>query len=63
MRLRFLVSLGLINLLIKFDTKFIFTLEVDMNRLFETNIQAANITAPYCTKSLCYPATNSLCNP
>ena len=30
----------------KFDTKFILTLETDMNRLFETNIQAAAIASP-----------------
>ena len=41
-----MVSLGLVNLTIKFHTKFIFTLEIDINRLFEGNIQPAAITAP-----------------
>ena len=36
-----MVSLGFVNLPIKFDEKVIFTLETDINRLFETNIQAA----------------------
>ena len=44
--LRDFVSLGLVNLPIKFDTKFMFTLEIDINRNFETNVQAAAITAP-----------------
>ena len=40
-----MVPLGLVNLPIKFGTKFIFTLETDVNRLFETNFQAAAITS------------------
>ena len=40
-----MVSLGLANLPIKFDSKFIVTNETDMNRILETNIQAAAITA------------------
>ena len=36
--LRFWVSSGLVDRPIKFDTKFIFILDTDMNRLFETNI-------------------------
>ena len=43
--LRFLVSLGLVNLPIKFVTRFIFTLETDKNRLIETDTLAAAITA------------------
>ena len=38
-----MVSLGLANLPIEFDTKVIFTLEADVNRIFETNIKAAAI--------------------
>ena len=41
-----MVSLGLVNLPIKFNAKFIFTLQTGMNRLFETNIQGAAINAP-----------------
>ena len=40
-----MVSSGLVNLPIKFDRKFIFTLETDINVIFEINIQAAAITA------------------
>ena len=41
-----MVPLGPVNLPIKFDKKFIFTLDTDMTGLFETNIQAAAITGP-----------------
>ena len=35
--LRYLVDLDLVNFLIAFDTRFIFTLEQDINKLFESN--------------------------
>ena len=35
--LEFFTSLGLVNLPHKIDTRFLFTLENNMNRLFETN--------------------------
>ena len=41
-----MVSLGLVNLTIKFHTKFIFTREIDVNRLFERNIEPAAVIAP-----------------
>ena len=40
-----MAPLGLVNLCLKVDTKFIFTLKIDMNRFFETNTQGASITA------------------
>ena len=41
--LKFLSDLGLINFPFKFNTKFIFTLETNMNRLFESNAKLALI--------------------
>ena len=38
-----IVDLGLINFCVKTDTKFLITLERDMNKLFETNKKAASI--------------------
>ena len=41
-----MVSVGLVNFPIKFDTKFVQTLQTDMNRLLETDIQAPAVTTP-----------------
>ena len=42
--LKFLCDLGLVNQCFKLDTKYILTLETDMQRLFETNLnQAADV--------------------
>ena len=38
-----LVDLGLINFAMKTDTKFLFTLQRNMNKLFETTKKAATI--------------------
>ena len=38
-----IVDLGLINFCVKTDTKFLITLERDMNKLFKTNKKAASI--------------------
>ena len=40
--LKFLCSLGLVNHCVKSNTKFTFTLETEMNKLFETNVNDAN---------------------
>ena len=37
--LKFLVDIGLVNFPSKFNTKFIFTLEANMNRLLESNVK------------------------
>ena len=37
--LKFLVDIGLVNFPFKFNTKFIFTLETNMNRFFESNVK------------------------
>ena len=39
--LKFLCDLGLVNQCFKFNTKYILTLETDMQRLFETNVNRA----------------------
>ena len=43
--LKYFLHLGLVNFPKKTDTKFIFTLESKMNKLFETNAKVDNITA------------------
>ena len=40
MPLGYLLSLGLINFAYQLDTRFIFTLETNLNRLFESNAKA-----------------------
>ena len=42
-----LVDLGLVNFTIKTDTKFLFTLQRKMNKLFETTKKAVAISRPY----------------
>ena len=43
--LGFLVDLGLVNFVMKTSTKFLFMLERNMNRLFESNAKVDNISA------------------
>ena len=44
--LRFLCNIGLANQCFKFNTKYILTLETDMQRLFETNVNQAADALP-----------------
>ena len=44
--LRFLCDLGLVNQCFKFNTKYILTLETDMQRLFEMNVNQAADALP-----------------
>ena len=44
--LKFLCDLGLVNQRFKFNTKYILTLETDMQRLFETNVNQAADALP-----------------
>ena len=43
---KFLCDLGLVNQCFKFDTKYILTLETDMQRPFETNVNEAPDAVP-----------------
>ena len=45
-RLRYLIDLGLVSFPIAFDTRFIFTLEQDMNKLFESNAKVNSVPQP-----------------
>ena len=61
MPLGYLLSLGLINFAYQLDTRFIFTLETNLNRLFESNAKANIPDAPddqiifYGTPYISYP--------
>ena len=44
--LRFLVGLGLVNILVKFETKIIFTLETNLYKLLESETKVDNIGDP-----------------
>ena len=44
--LRFLIDLGLVNFLISFDTRYIFTLERDLNRLFQSKRKVNSALEP-----------------
>ena len=44
--LKFFVDLGLVSFPFKFNTKFVFTLEKNLNKLFETNLKTQTNAVP-----------------